>query len=128
MRNENARPANATAARVIAAGTHHAYHPDECHVISDVPLPIRDLPSDTPDLTGTTFGRLTVCGLSATHNGRWVCRCRCGAYVMRKAKTVKAASTVAMCDPCSLREMALRDEYHRRTGRFVSLEDFTRGK
>lgn len=119
-------PVNATAGRVIARGEHHSYKPDECHLISDVPLPIAHVPGGNPefkDLTGTVFGRLTVVGFSATHNRRWVCRCACGNYVLRTSKAVKKGAG-AMCEHCSMFQQAKRNEYHKRTGKFVDLEDF----
>lgn len=41
------------------------------------------------DLTGKRFGRFTVIGLSAEKRSRWVCRCDCGNYEMRRAKSVQ---------------------------------------
>lgn len=124
MKNGYSTPVNATAGRVVAGGVSHEYQPDPCHLISDTPLPVlRDVESPTfQDLTGVKFGRLSVVGYSATHKGRWVCRCTCGNYVLRKTKTVKGGLG-AMCEHCSLMQQAKRKEYTRRTGKVLNSEE-----
>ena len=53
------------------------------------------------DLTGASFGRLKVVGLSesASNGASWVCRCSCGFFVRRKAKVLKAG-TSDRCSQC----------------------------
>lgn len=118
-------PVNKTAARVISRGEHHDYKIFEDNIVSDVPLPVRrDLP-ETPsfkDLTGIKFGRLTVIGYSATHKSRWVCRCTCGNYVMRRGAAIRDGLG-AMCEHCYMLQRAKRDDLFRRTGKFVNTED-----
>lgn len=47
------------------------------------------------DFVGMTFGRLTVVGKMAKTSKRelasWVCRCKCGGFCTRKAKSLKVA-------------------------------------
>lgn len=124
MKPGHSRPVNSTAARVVSPGTSHAYTPDPCHVVSDTPLPVlHGVESPTfQDLTGTTFGRLTVIGYSATHKGRWVCRCVCGNYILRKTATVKSGLG-AMCESCHMLQLAKAKELARRTGLMTNVEN-----
>lgn len=41
------------------------------------------------DLTGITFGRFTVIGLSSELPGRWVVKCGCGGFETRRAAAIK---------------------------------------
>lgn len=68
------------------------------------------------DLTGQTFGRLTVERLHAVEKGRavWACRCICGNEAIVKAGNLRRGSTIS-CG-CYRREIsALRHETHRLT-------------
>lgn len=67
------------------------------------------------DLTGRTFGRLTVLGIHAERaksgGARWVCRCRCGQYAQFRARTLLDGDQ-DRCGACDytrqLREQTLR--------------------
>jgi len=60
------------------------------------------------DFRGKTFGRLTVLGVmekAGNEPASWVCRCQCGGFCTRKAKSLKVAmrggnSFVPMCGCC----------------------------
>lgn len=70
------------------------------------------------ELVGRRFGRLTVMGLSAVpttdsgHQGRWVVRCDCGAYEVRKRRALLNPNASLMCDVCDQREREAQG-YHR---------------
>lgn len=97
-------PQNATAARVMGRGTH--YEPVvemSSHEHWDLPPPMKAFSSD---LVGRKFGRLTVLGLSVDQNpkknARWVVRCVCGHYEIRKAKAIRnPANTDDCCQNCA---------------------------
>lgn len=44
------------------------------------------------NITGQTFGQLTVIGLSSQRKGRWVVQCTCGFYDMRARKALVGAT------------------------------------
>lgn len=94
-------PLTASAGRVTSRGEH--WEPE-----SQMPPGLKHWKSPPPmdaysalgshtqaiDLTGKKFGRFTVLGLSterASDGARWICRCVCGDYEARSAKTIKAA-------------------------------------
>jgi hypothetical protein len=132
MKFGNERPINGNAARVdFSRGEHFDYQPHARSSDSALPLPIRPITPELianpqfQDLTGMTIGRLRVVGLSAEKTGRWVCRCVCGAYVLRKAIGLKTGSTAsAPCDQCYLLALAKKQDVFRRTGKQKGTEDF----
>lgn len=123
-------PINGTAARVMAPGESHVFRLSEGAADSSTPLPVRPAShhelaqTSFMDLKGKAFGRLTVAGLSADVKARWVCRCVCGQYVMRTAKTVRGASEEACCDQCRLLACSKQREYVRRTGKHKGIGEF----
>ena len=105
-------PLNATAGRVTSKG--YAYEPDKKIVTLewDAPPPLVRInrthtqnPSFT-DFTGVKYGRLTVLGMikdtsvSGNSGAQWVCRCACGKYVARRAKSVRKAPPDDRCEVC----------------------------
>lgn len=130
MKNGHDRPVDRTAARVVSRGESHEYRVCEGAVNSDLPLETRvptpaELRTSTfRNLSGATLGRLTVIGISATTNARWVCRCLCGSYVMRTAKAIKTAAPDSCCHQCHLLVLAKRHEFIRRTGKEIECSEF----
>ena len=110
-------PANATAARVMARGKSFEYRTPEWCQDSPLPLPIMPAPvsAELTDLTGLRVGRLRVIGFSAERKARWVCRCDCGMYTLRKTPTIKKG-TAAPCDQCYLLAVAKARAHNARTG------------
>lgn len=96
-------PANATAGRVMSRGEHWEPEgqmpPGLQHWKSPPPMRAYEVRSAATapgsiDLTGKKFGRFTVLGLwaeTASDGARWICRCVCGDYEARSAKTIKGA-------------------------------------
>lgn len=95
-------PADATAARVMQRGVSYvAERAEAAGVCSDLPLPIRASGFQcNEDLTGRAWGRMVVLGLARDRRERWVCRCVCGHYVYRKARTIKKADPDEACHAC----------------------------
>jgi hypothetical protein len=114
----------------MARGIHFEYKANENSADSDLPLPLREIddcikenPSFT-DLTGMVVGRLKVVGLSVK-NRRWVCRCSCGRYVLRKALALTTGTAGgAPCDQCYLLALAKKHDLQRRTGKIRNTEEF----
>lgn len=91
-------PNGATAGRVTSRGTHWtpAEQPHENYLRWSTPPALmpwrRDLPNSPPNLIGKRLGRLAVVGLlNGTAAGRkthyrWVVRCNCGTYEVRKTR------------------------------------------
>lgn len=86
------------ALRVVMPGIHYDLSDKTIPknwIHSDAPLPVfKDIPKvirnnqSFENLTGLKQGRFTVIGLSSTVKGRWVVRCRCGAFELRTAKAL----------------------------------------
>lgn len=123
-------PVNATASRVMSRGEHFEYRPHADSSDSDLPLPTRQLTDELRanpafrDLTGLAVGRLKVIGLSEKPK-RWVCRCSCGRYVLRKAVAlISGTAASAPCDQCYLLAISKKRDLVRRTGKIRSTEEF----
>lgn len=98
-----AGPVDAQAARVVGKGETWTPATATQDIVHDAPPAMRKVPGNMPNLTGTKYGRLTVIGLAVhrAHGGspRWVCRCVCGNYTLRRSKSVKEC-TGHSCGPC----------------------------
>jgi hypothetical protein len=117
------------AKRVVMPGIHYdlpskTIPPTLVH--SETPIPTVSF-SGHNDLTGTKCGRMTVIG----NNGktRWVCRCACGRYELRKAKSVLNPNNYDMCHACRRLVTVKRHLEYVRTGENrKSYSDYARGK
>lgn len=112
-------PANATAARVVARGESFEYRTQAWSPDSPLQLPIMPPPVETqaylPNLIGLRVGRLRVIGFSANRKGRWVCRCDCGMYTLRKTPALRRG-TAAPCDQCYLLAASKARAHNAKTG------------
>lgn len=135
MKPGHETPVNATAAKVVAKGEGFDFKQDSTIVCSPLPLPtepIPDLLRNTPafiDFTGLKIGRLTVIGLSSkkiSKHARWVCKCVCGNYCLRKSKTLKAPpdQVIQVCAQCQLLAAHKVKELTRRTGQTTRTKEF----
>ena len=117
MKAGHETPANATAARVVARGESFEYRTHAGCQDSPLPLPTMPVPNNgtLPDLTGSRVGHLRVIGFSAERNGRWVCRCDCGMYTLRKTSALRKG-TAAPCDQCYLMAASKARAHNVRTG------------
>ncbi len=110
-------PFDKTASQVSARGVSFEWQPEPHVTHRGDPIPYRAPTADDlakpeyRNLTGAKIGRLTVLGVSAepqSSNGqRWVVRCVCGSYELRRAKAIKKAldggwtgDDPPMCDCC----------------------------
>ena len=118
------RPVNKVAARVVANGESFELRTLPTEVCSGLPLPTKPVPGGVEDLSGRKFGRLTVIGLSADLRGRWVCRCTCSNYVIRRTAAVLNAAPDSSCPQCYLLAVAKRHEFIRRTGKERHTREF----
>lgn len=98
-------PLNATAGSVTSKG--YAYEPNlkpGAPEEFDAPPKSPPIPKNTPDLSGTRFGRLTVVRYHVkrnAHGSGWLCRCDCGTYVIRRNKSIKnPTNTEDRCRQC----------------------------
>lgn len=98
--------ANRTASLVVSTGV--SWDGPKTHEDSqdsDLPLPVM-IPepwvfrSGLPDLTGKRRGRLVVVGFSATVPKRWVCRCDCGKFTLRKTRSISIEEFDACYECC----------------------------
>lgn len=124
MKNGHQTPVNRTAANVIARGESFEFRSLDTEVCSPMPIPIKEVAPEIVDLTGAKFGRLTVVGLAEQGKSRWVCRCSCGNYVLRRSQTVQKAAPDAACPQCYLLAVSKRHEFIRRTGKERHTREF----
>jgi len=120
-------PSDKVAGRVAARGEHFEWSPPSTSVHSSDPIPHRAPTAaerampEFVDLTGIKSGRLSVLGMAVdvSANGtRWVVRCVCGAYELRRTRYIKACAAgektgnnEPMCESCSYTKK-LRQGYH----------------
>lgn len=103
----NARPIDRAAGLVVGRGEHWTHVGNLDSVVSDTPLPTKKLPRGAGNMGGVRpglrRGALVVVGFSANVSGRWVCRCDCGRYILRKTRALRAdrVDIYDGCDSCS---------------------------
>jgi len=141
MRPENPIPVDRTAANVIRPGFSEEFVPkNDGPLFSDVFIKGKKADEGVKnkrfDLTGLKFGQMTVVeyyGGSNRYNkngkskyktggARWVCRCSCGNYEVRKGKAirkmVKGTRRREMCQECRELEKIQHKEFKRLTGKW----------
>ena len=67
------------------------------------------------DLTGSRFGRFTVVGLARGFKGRWVVRCVCGKYEMRRQKAIINKENYGDCCQICRHLQFLKSRHHYKT-------------
>lgn len=111
------RPVDVVAARVTAPGPRVLESSKRITTYCEAaPMAMRQVFPGVPNLTGRVQGWLTVVGMAVERGGaggrqgRWVCRCRCGYYVLRTSKAVKNSNNANdRCDRCrQLEHLQLR--------------------
>lgn len=119
------RPINATAARVVSNGVHFNSKKVIQELESDVPHPLKPTPKGTKDLSGIRFGRFTVIGMARDILKRWVVRCDCGTYSIRKSKSImNPNNSTDRCGEC-LEQLYIKKSYHfKKTGIDLPRENF----
>lgn len=119
-------PYDKTASMVAGRGVSFDWSPPPDIVHSETPIETRrstHLENCNPtfvDLTGIKAGRLTVIGIAAGRDQekhRWVVRCQCGDYELRRAKIIKqwaadGCTAGVMCHECSYTQKLLRGEHN----------------
>lgn len=103
MRLVNSEPVDNTARLIAIPSENYRMQPDEIgRKKSKNPLPTRKCDPWLVDHTGKVIDRLRVVGLSADRtNVRWVVRCVCGFYQLRRARVIaKPTKKEMMCDEC----------------------------
>ncbi|HAT3959758.1 TPA: hypothetical protein I9Y37_001897 [Citrobacter freundii] len=123
------QPINGNAARVMQSGETYQMSAQRQPGESSVPVPLVSaeefkrlaMQPNFVDLTGVQKGRLTVLGIVAVGSG-WLCRCRCGNYVIRTSKSIKRslvddAAKRDACTDCRNLITLKREEHWRRTGK-----------
>lgn len=83
------RPVDSTAGRVVRPGEH--YHPDKTidAVMSETPIPVKPVSKKVAGrIIGQRQGSLVVIGSARDYENRWVVRCDCGQYTIRRSKSI----------------------------------------
>jgi hypothetical protein len=110
------KPVNRQAANVVSKGIEYVPAKKVLTYESEAPIPTRKPQKNVEILTGRKFGRLTVIGLALEHLGRWVCRCDCGMYVLRRPKAIKNTDNPDRCERCRHYAYQKRTDEFRRLG------------
>ncbi len=114
------RPVNRTAGVVVGEG--YAYTPNKKIQTADQANPIltKPVPLEVREnLTGKRVGRFVVVGYSASDGSKakWVVRCDCGIYSLRRHKSIKNPSNNQdRCEICRDLMYLKRHDYYRRNG------------
>lgn len=115
-------PINKTASLVVnTISKENSQFPYECdRLTSMVQFPTQLVKNKKNDLTGKTFGKFEVIGLSIWENSkgdhRWVCRCKCGRYQIFRKRTILSGNLDIACIECE-KLMRLRErEFWNKTG------------
>lgn len=123
-------PINKTAALVVSKGTEYVPDKKVCTLDSDTPLPVialGRLPHTIAKMVagyiGKRRGRLVVVGLYSHQPMRYVMRCQCGTYTVRKSKTLRNEANYDMCEQCRHVMHLKRNEYWRRTGKEITWQE-----
>ena len=114
-------PVDRVAARVLRGnGVHFDPQKKVLTADSDLPLAVRAARCNETrnptymDLTGVSFGRFRVIGLSREVREKWVVRCTCGRYSMRSAKAVKnPRNSSDCCEHCRHLQFLQREDQRR---------------
>lgn len=96
-------PVDGVARRVTSPGYRHTPHLEDQGYDSEMPLPMIPFPGlPDRDLVGQRVGRLTVIGYSSEVRDRWVLRCCCGKYTLRRRRsiTLRGDANVIACTEC----------------------------
>lgn len=110
MRNQNAKPVDLVASRVVRPGVHHdAPETSELWYEQCPPFRPHAKADNWQDITGLKVGRLTVIGKAKDRKG-FVARCDCGKYIIRKFRCFFSDITVQMCPVCEYKEKLKRGE------------------
>jgi hypothetical protein len=95
--------------------------PDDVEHWSAPPLPEHERPADVPDISGLVVGCLTVVRYhrtrpSGSQRSRWLVRCQCGDYELRRTRALAAPAFPGemMCFACQAVE-TLRTAHRRDT-------------
>jgi hypothetical protein len=115
------RPVNKAAGAVLGRGVHWDGSGKEARKTWDGPPKTRPVPANVEDLTGVRFGRLVVLGLMDGSQGkpRWVVRCSCGLFEVRKGQAVKNPENANdRCSKCGYWHHLRRREIYDRTGQW----------
>ena len=118
-------PINETAARVTSKGVHWEPQKKIQTQEADAPFPMKKPPLNIKDVTGHRFGRFSVLGYSADGNSKWVCRCDCGRYALRKTRAVlNKENGQDRCELCRHLSYLKRNEVWKRTGKDPDIRNF----
>lgn len=124
MKIGHEKPVDATAALVVSRGEHFEYVQLGTELCTPLPPPTKAVGAEEEDFTGIKFGRLAVIGRHAGGKIRWVCRCVCGNYCVRRPVAIRQAAPDSACPQCYLMAVSKRHEYIRRTGKEKSTAEF----
>ena len=113
------RPINKTAALVVGeCRERHLVHKNpNSRETAEKPDTTPKVPRGLKDLTGNTYGRLTVIGYSKEVKKRWAVRCNCGMYGYRRNVVLlrdRKGQDELMCSGCEkILTMRRHDEFKR---------------
>lgn len=111
------KPINSSAAKVMQKGFHFNLEFIKASNYSEIPLETIPIPTamlkerNFMDLSGTSYGRFIVIGLSSISLKLWVVKCSCGAYETRTAKAIKKQLNANECCSKCQAEIKLKKNY-----------------
>ena len=113
-------PVDRLAARVVSKGSRYESKKviDQLHW--EIRPKLRCRREQEPYLVGKKFGQFTVVGIYyKTDRTRWVCRCTCGHFEVRKKKAIlNPRNKSDRCELCRELEHLIEKDYFNRHGRW----------
>jgi len=118
-------PVDRTASIVTSKGFNFQSNKKILNADQSMPIEIQSIPRHVvEDLTGVKRGRLTVVGYSRNNKGRWVVRCDCGIYTLRRHKSIKnEQNDVDRCEACRETLYFRRRQFRLETGRYIETKE-----
>ncbi len=109
------KPIDKTAANVISEGEEYNFEVRDKTIMRLTPIRCGSFKGRSQDdLTGRIFGRLLVVGFRAkkggNSHGRWVCKCTCGYFIVKKSKSLRKSILEPMCLECRNR-IKMKNQY-----------------
>ena len=125
-------PINRQASKVFDKGEQVELRTSQNYVCSKEPIPILTdehlIAQFSVNITGVTRGRLTVIGKALDVKARWVVRCSCGNYELRRSKVMTQEflpESAARCAECQIQ--LIGKSFFKRDKNTLLIEDITNG-
>jgi len=117
------KPINKTAKLVTSKGIEYKPNKKITQKHWEVCPQSKSKPKEIKNISGLKFGSFTVVDYFDSNPQRWICRCVCGDYEIRKAKAIiNTENNIDSCDNCRHLRFLQRNDKYRKYGRNIDQE------